>query len=89
MEMALHLALSENPTNWSLDMIFMKGKPLSIATVAARAVLPAPMGPSSIAESTGVLSDALTWRGRGLGLRDRGGLARADVLPLGGVALER
>mmetsp|Transcript_40403 Transcript_40403/g.102268 ORF Transcript_40403/g.102268 Transcript_40403/m.102268 type:complete len:205 (-) Transcript_40403:330-944(-) len=54
--MRLHLACSEKPTMSSLVMTFTKGNPLSTAMVAASAVVPLPIGPSSSSDTSGVFS---------------------------------
>lgn len=56
----LDLAASEKPTMVSAVMSLTKGNWLSRPTVAARAVLPVPAGPSSRQVSKGFLSLVLT-----------------------------
>ena len=55
-----HLEFSEKPTIDSAEMILMKGKEEEMPNVAAKAVLPAPAGPSRSAVSNGVFSEFFT-----------------------------
>jgi len=52
------LACSEYPTKFSGEIILTKGKPLSIANLAASAVLPQPFLPSRSTVRRGVLSES-------------------------------
>ena len=52
--MACTLAKSVKPTKFSGEIIFTKGNPLSIAILAAKAVLPEPFSPSRISDSKGL-----------------------------------